>query len=73
MSETEVQDPINFTPHEDIGVAVLSFELLNEIDFALLHDIDKAKIENVKSMCIKIICAGITEIYYSNFYGEADT
>lgn len=72
MDEIELDNPIEFDPHEDISVAVSTYELLCEIDFALLPEIDKEKIYNTKMMCINIICMGISEIYHSNFYDVLD-
>lgn len=69
----EQNAPINFTPHEDIVAAVNSFELIDQLDTALLTNDERTRLKEIKVMCIEIIYSGIKEIYMTNCYGEADT
>ena len=68
-----INDPVGFSPYEDIGACAMAIGALAEFDGGLLGSDERELIEETRSMCLKILHTAIKEIYNSNCYGEEET
>ena len=66
------QDPVGFSPYEDIGACSMAIGALAEFDSGMLGNEERELIAETRSMCLKIIHTAIKEIYNSNCYGEEE-
>ena len=66
------QDPVGFSPYEDIGACSMAIGALAEFDSGMLGNDERELIAETRSMCLKIIHTAIKEIYNSNCYGEEE-
>jgi len=66
--EEELDEPINFTPHDDINACYSALNSLADIDTYLLNEEEKEMISEIKRMSLYILYTGLREIFISNFY-----
>jgi hypothetical protein len=64
--------PIGFSPYEDIAACSMAMDCIQDMDGALMSREDAVRIAEIKTMVLRIVHIGVTEIYHSNFYGEED-
>jgi hypothetical protein len=62
--------PLGFSPYEDIAACSMAMDCIQDMDGLLMSGEDATRIEEIKTMVLRIIHTGIKEIYDSNFYGE---
>ena len=67
-----INDPVGFSPYEDIGACAMAIGALAEFDGGLLGSDERELIEETRSMCLKILHTAIKEIYNSNCYGAEE-
>lgn len=65
--------PINLSPHEDITACFSALSALEDFDYVMLGEEEKQLIKEIREMSLKIIHAGIKEIYETNCYNEQET
>ena len=64
--------PIGFSPYEDIAACAMAMDCIQDMDKVLMSREDAVRVEEIKTMVLRIIHTGIKEIYDSNFYGEGE-
>jgi hypothetical protein len=70
MEEVFDDIPINLSPHEDITACFSALSALEDFDYVMLGEEEKQLIREIREMSLKIIHAGIKEIYETNCYDE---
>jgi hypothetical protein len=65
--------PINLSPHEDITACFSALSSLEDFDYVMLGEEEKQLIREIREMSLKIIHAGIKEIYETNCYNGQET
>ena len=73
MEEVFDDIPINLSPHEDITACFSALSALEDFDYVMLGEEEKQLIREIREMSLKIIHAGIKEIYETNCYNEQET
>ena len=73
MEEVFDDIPINLSPHEDITACFSALSALEDFDYVMLGEEEKQLIREIRQMSLKIIHAGIKEIYETNCYNEQET
>jgi len=73
MEEVFDDIPINLSPHEDITACFSALSALEDFDYVMLGEEEKELIREIRQMSLKIIHAGIKEIYETNCYNEQET
>jgi hypothetical protein len=64
--------PINLSPHEDITACFSALSALEDFDYVMLGEEEKELIREIRQMSLKIIHAGIKEIYETNCYNATE-
>lgn len=66
--ELDIEFPINLSPHEDIAACFSALSALEDFDYFMLGEDEKELVREIREMSLKIIHAGIKEIYETNCY-----
>jgi hypothetical protein len=65
--------PINLSPHEDITACFSALSALEDFDYVMLGEDEKELIREIRQMSLKIIHAGIKEIYQLSLASSVNT